>query len=244
VNSNRFCVYEHWRPDKNVCFYVGKGTSRRAGCVARKENLHHTHVVEKLKSLGLQVEIRIFSRDLTERDALALEVERIAHWRSITCDLVNYTNGGEGASGAKCSDVTKEKLRLANVGKKLSEETKEKISKALKRVDRSNWPIRTLSSEHKAKISEGGKGRNVSEETRSKISAAQKGKFRPELIGRKISDEGLERMKNMVFTEEHRRKISEGNKGKVRTPEMLRKMSEISKLVWLKKKEELAKCQS
>ena len=25
-----FYVYEHWRPDKNVCFYVGKGKGKRA----------------------------------------------------------------------------------------------------------------------------------------------------------------------------------------------------------------------
>jgi hypothetical protein len=23
------CVYEHWRPDKDVCFYVGRGRKRR-----------------------------------------------------------------------------------------------------------------------------------------------------------------------------------------------------------------------
>lgn len=25
-----FYVYEHWRPDKDVCFYVGKGSKGRA----------------------------------------------------------------------------------------------------------------------------------------------------------------------------------------------------------------------
>jgi hypothetical protein len=23
---NSFYVYEHWRPDKDICFYVGEGT--------------------------------------------------------------------------------------------------------------------------------------------------------------------------------------------------------------------------
>lgn len=227
MSSGKFCVYEHWRPDKNVCFYVGKGTNKRAGSVIRRENKHHTRVVEKLKALGLQVEVRIFSRDLTEEDAFALEIARIQHWRDQADDLVNQTLGGEGASGNTHSVETRAKISLANKGRK---------KPYLLGVPHSE--------EHKAKISEGGKGRKVSEETRAKISAAQKGKFRPELIGRKISAEGLERMKNRVFTEEHRRKISKGNKGKVRTPEMLRKMSEASKLAWLKKKEEFAQCQS
>lgn len=222
MNSNKFCVYEHWRPDKNVCFYVGKGTNKRAGSVIRRENQHHMRIVEKLKSLGLEVEVRIFSRDLSEQDAFALEISRIAHWREIGCDLVNQTLGGDGASGNVHSAETRAKISKANKGRK---------KPYLLGIPHSE--------EHKAKISKGLMGRVVSQETRSKISAAQKGKFRPELLGRKISAEGLERMKNRVFSEEHKRKISEAKRG-VPVPEE-RKLR-IS--ATLKKKAELAKCQN
>ena len=63
----------------------------------------------------------------------------------------NMTEGGDGRWGHITSEETKEKLRQANLGKKLSEEHKEKISKA-------------------------GKGRIVSEETRKKLSLAHTGK--------------------------------------------------------------------
>jgi len=179
-------------------------------------------IVEKLKSLGLEVEVRIFSRDLSEQDAFALEISRIAHWREIGCDLVNQTLGGDGASGNVHSAETRAKISKANKGRK---------KPYLLGIPHSE--------EHKAKISKGLMGRVVSQETRSKISAAQKGKFRPELLGRKISAEGLERMKNRVFSEEHKRKISEAKRG-VPVPEE-RKLR-IS--ATLKKKAELAKCQN
>ena len=30
AQSANYYVYEHWRPDKDVCFYVGKGKGGRA----------------------------------------------------------------------------------------------------------------------------------------------------------------------------------------------------------------------
>lgn len=218
--SNDFCVYEHWRPDKNVCFYVGKGRMKRAVSTIRIENQRYTRIVEKLKGLGLSVEVRVFQQNMSEPDAFALEIDRIAYWRSVGDELSNQTNGGEGASG-----VIK------------SEEARLKVSAALKGIQKPYLQGKKHSDEHKKKISDAGKGRVVSEETRRKISAAQKGKPRPELIGRKLSPQGLEKMKNRIFTEEHRKKISEANKGKIRTEEMRKRASEVAKLAHAKKKE-------
>jgi hypothetical protein len=36
MTAKKFYVYEHWRPDKDVCFYVGKGHGRRAYKTAGK----------------------------------------------------------------------------------------------------------------------------------------------------------------------------------------------------------------
>lgn len=33
---NNFYVYEHWRPDTGVCFYVGKGKEKRAWDMKRR----------------------------------------------------------------------------------------------------------------------------------------------------------------------------------------------------------------
>lgn len=31
--KNNFYVYEHWRLDRDECFYVGKGTGKRAEAI-------------------------------------------------------------------------------------------------------------------------------------------------------------------------------------------------------------------
>jgi hypothetical protein len=54
-----FYVYEHWRPDKNQPFYVGKGKGKRAFHFHRGHNLHYTNIVKRLTKLGLQVGVVI-----------------------------------------------------------------------------------------------------------------------------------------------------------------------------------------
>lgn len=197
-----FCVYEHWRPDKQQCFYVGKGTPKRAHFLQRKENPRHLRIVEKLRRLGLRVEVKLIAVGLSEDAAFSLEIERIGFWRGAGVDLANLTNGGEGASGQI-----------------QSQETRAKISAALLGVARPSRRGVKLSDDHRAKISAGGIGRTLSIETRAKISASQKGKPRPELVGRKMSEAGIERLRNRIFTEEHRHKISEAKKGKPKSAE-------------------------
>ena len=204
-----FYVYEHWRPDTDVCFYVGKGRRKRAYGVSRKENQHHQRVVAKLARAGLCVEVRLVSGALLENEAFALEIDRIAFWRAADVPLVNLTDGGEGASGCVRSAEFRDNLRRLHKGK-----PKFKLRG------------RVLSAEHRARISGGLKGRVVTPETRLKISAAQKGKPRPELIGRKLSPEGLERLRNRVFTAEHRAKISAAKKIKTSAKQKICAISE------------------
>ncbi len=54
----------------------------------------------------------------------------IKYYKELGFDLKNMTNGGDGNTGLKMSDISKEKIRRANLGKKSS---KEKITKI------SNW---------------------------------------------------------------------------------------------------------
>ena len=54
----------------------------------------------------------------------------IRYYKELGFDLKNMTNGGDGNTGLKMSDASKEKIRFANLGKKSS---KEKIAKI------SNW---------------------------------------------------------------------------------------------------------
>jgi hypothetical protein len=147
-----YCVYEHWRPDLGVCFYVGKGKPRRAVSVLRPESLHHFRIVKKLRRNGLDVDVRIIAANLTNDRACVLEIDRIAFWRERgNHHLVNRTSGGDGLTGYRHSEATKEKIRQkargrvqspaqiqkaaeSRRGRKVSEETREKIRTAAKKV--------------------------------------------------------------------------------------------------------------
>lgn len=98
MNGDRiFYVYEHWRPDTGACFYVGKGSAARAYKMGRGagRNAFHVAIVNKLKRLGMCVEISLISDCLTESEALSAEIERIAYWRDLGVELTNATDGGE-----------------------------------------------------------------------------------------------------------------------------------------------------
>jgi hypothetical protein len=94
-----YVVYEHWRPDTNACFYVGKGKMRRARSFEAR-NDRYGKIVAKLKRAGLQPEVRIVLIDLDSEGALKAEVERIRQRRAEGVDLANYTDGGEARQDA------------------------------------------------------------------------------------------------------------------------------------------------
>ena len=198
-------IYEHWRPDKNLCFYVGKGSDRRAWEMAHR-NPHHKAVVSKLTSLGLAVDIRIIQSDLTSDEAFALEVERIAFYGRD--NLCNMTDGGDGASSP--TDETRNKISKANKGKIFSPNHRKKLSKAA-----SKRKIGPLTENHKQKIGEAGKGRKFTEIHKQRISNSLKGKKCPP-----VSDEARKKMsdfqKNRVrkpWTEEQKLNMSRIKKG-------------------------------
>jgi len=93
--SSLYYVYEHWRPDTDMCFYVGRGKGRRASRL-KGRNEHHKRIVAKLVRLGMCVEVRMYASGLTYDEALAKERERVSFWRELGVDIVNQTAGGDG----------------------------------------------------------------------------------------------------------------------------------------------------
>lgn len=110
---NNFYVYEHWRLDRDECFYVGKGIKNRAYKM-RDRNAHHRAIMAKLSREGSGMEVRMVATGLTEEEAFSLEVERIAFWRETGADLANRTNGGEGTSG--CPAHNRKKVLCVSTG--------------------------------------------------------------------------------------------------------------------------------
>jgi hypothetical protein len=203
-----FYIYEHWRPDTDACFYVGKGSGRRAN-VMDSRNRYHNNVQKKLACLGMCVEVRLFAEGLAEEEAFDLEIERIAFWRGMGVPLANLTDGGEG--GSNPSESTRALMRKAKLGAKLTAEHKAKIGQKskisgndpavrakaahsaaitnatletyLRRSQHSKSMVRT--AEHCEKISQATMGR--------KQSAACMAKLRASNLGRKHTSEEIEK---------------------------------------------------
>lgn len=160
-----YYVYEHWRPDKDVCFYVGKGCNGRANDIRRK-NRRHMRVVAKLARLGMCVEVRLVASGLTESKALIMEIQRIAFWRKLGVALANRTEGGQGTSGHRHSAVAKAKISAAN-RRPCSPEKREKIAAKQRGVPKSPETCARMSWAHRGQPSPR-KGVKLSQEEKAR----------------------------------------------------------------------------
>lgn len=182
--KNTFYVYIHCKASDGTVFYVGKGSGRRAFW-KNGRNKHWHAIVNKHG-----YEVGFVAQSLTESEAFQIERETIAYYGRI--NLCNYTDGGDGCSGAKRSDQTKKLIRQKMLGRQFSAETIEKIKNAARnrgpefQAKRSaTLRGRKHTEEHKAKIALAGIGRKVSDETRAKLSAVHKGKKKnPEAVAK------------------------------------------------------------
>lgn len=77
--------------------------------------------------------ISILEENILEHEAFASEQKHIANLRKDGYHLYNLTEGGEGTSGHKASKATKDRISLAQTGRKLSNATKQKMSEAKKK---------------------------------------------------------------------------------------------------------------
>lgn len=220
-----FYVYEHWRPDTNQCFYVGKGRGGRAHRRTRR-NKHWGNIVNKLGAFGLVHDVRILKTGLNGADAALLEIECIKFWKEVGTKLVNMTDGGEGALGRRLSEAEKENLRKFNTGKVVSAETRLKSSLALRNPSAETRakisagsrgrvsPNRgkPLSFEHRLKLSLAGMGRTMPPEVRAKVAAAGRGRTLSPEAKAKIGAAARVSRTGSVIPPETRAKISLGMK--------------------------------
>ena len=127
-------VYAHFRKDTNELFYVGKGSGNRAYNFNSRSN-YWKNIVKK--SGGFTV--NIIANCLTNDEAYNFEkiVIKALRAQHKSLSLCNLTDGGEGILNP--SKETREKQRLAKLGKKLTEEHKQKIGIAGKGRKSSGW---------------------------------------------------------------------------------------------------------
>ena len=167
-----YYTYAYLREDKTP-YYIGKGKGNRA--YRRRD--------KGIKPPKDKSKILILKQNLTEEESFRHEVYMIAVFGRKdlgTGILHNKTNGGDGVSGAVVSDETRRKMSEALKGKPRSKEIRRKISESHKG--------KTHSEESRRNMSESQKGKTFSEETKRKLSESQKGKNHSEEPRRKLSE--------------------------------------------------------
>jgi hypothetical protein len=126
-----FYTYIYIDPETNVPFYVGKGFGGRAYTHLRRRDKHPmTNKIKALAKKGVAPIIQITDH-LCEADALDQEKVLIASIgrRDLGLGpLLNLTDGGDGMSGYQMTQEHKNKIAMANRGKKVSAETRAKQS--------------------------------------------------------------------------------------------------------------------
>lgn len=170
-----FYVYEHIRPDTGKIFYVGKGSGYRLNST-RNRNRHWKHIVNKANGFSSNVIFKHKDEELI----LLVEQERIDQLKRIGAKLCNLTLGGEGITGLKHTEESKQKMREAALRKTPfihTEESKAKIRAAATGV--------VFTEERKRKIGERAKGRKMPQHVKEKLREINfKYKHSPEIIMR------------------------------------------------------------
>lgn len=121
-----YVIYQHIRKSDNIVFYIGIGNKQRPYKKANRSNFW-TKEVNKHEYI-----IEILSDNLNWENAQEAEIQLIKLYgrRDLGLGtLVNLTDGGDGAPGCKPSQETKDKLSKALKGKNLGKPSKLKGTK-------------------------------------------------------------------------------------------------------------------
>lgn len=178
-------VYRHKRKDNLEVFYIGMSSSTR-GRAFQKYRTYRSKEWHAINDISGCI-VEILADDLSDEDAIELEMFLIEEYGRKDLglgNLVNQTDGGLGVSGLikTTSDDTKKKIGDGNRGKIASTETRKKMS-------------------------DSSKGRILSVETRNKMSVSK----------RNMTDETRKKMRNAKrnISDESRKKMSDASKGKL-----------------------------
>ena len=170
-----YTLYKHTTPNGKV--YIGitsrKPEARWEGGNGYKSNIYFYRAITLYG--WDNIEHTILAEGLSKREAEELEIATIKEYNATNPDK-GY-NLREGGSLASFSEESLTKMRISHLGKKLPQEQKDKISRAMKgrKVSKGRLGCKN-SPEMRAKISKALTGKKLKEETKSKIRESRKGK--------------------------------------------------------------------
>lgn len=164
----------------------------------------------------------------SEKEILAEEIRLITKHKTMSPNGYNMTDGGEGSSGRKMTDRQIARNSEIHLGRKHSEETRKRMSKAAK--GNTNNLGNKCSEESKRKMSEAQKGRKHSEESKQKISKSLKGQKKTEQHKQRLREANLGKKRSLETKQKISQAISgEGNPfyGRKHSPESIAKMRNV-----------------
>ena len=153
MGENNYYVYKHTFPNNKVYIGITKQKPQNRWDNG-KGYKHNNYIKNAINKYGWSnIEHKILFENLTKEEAEQREIELIAFYKSNQKNFgYNIENGGH----VNCvSEETKKKLSIANKGKIISKETRQKMSKNNARI----WLGKKLNNETRIKMSESHKGK-------------------------------------------------------------------------------------
>ena len=165
----KFHIYGLIDPRNNNLRYVGftqqvvKNRANQHFKPAKlKVNNRKNNWIKSVKSDGLTPQFLTLESYEEKNEALQAEIDLIAYFKYIGCDLTNVTSGGDEGAKYVRTDEVKAKISKSSKGRKHTQVTKNKISSSLQGLKRNH------STEHRLKISKSLSNRKLTEELKLK----------------------------------------------------------------------------
>lgn len=171
MEERKYFVYKHTFPNNKVYIGITQQQPEKRWKKGLGYDSHQKIMKRAIKKYGWNnIEHKILFANLTKEEACSKEIELIALYDSTNKQKgYNISKGGEGTIGVKPTMESKEKNRIAHLGKKASLETRRKISESNKGKHN-----KKISEEQKKKISETTKNAMKNPELRKKLSELAK----------------------------------------------------------------------
>ncbi len=213
-------IYALIEPDTNTIRYIGKSDNPkkrlRIHLTEARKNNHISHRVNWLRKLiQMGKKPRLIILEVCNVNEWAdCERKWIAKYRTDGVELVNNTDGGEGAVGYKHPIVAIDKIVVAQIKSWADPTTHTRRSLAMRGIKKSGDMRKSVETRIKMSIAQRGKKNSLgyvwTKEQRERLSKA--------LItcGKMVRKTSFK--KGMVLSEETKKKLSEANKRKEKNP--------------------------